>query len=118
MGKGSQKDFMPKMLNPVSFHGLKYHLLFLVSLILHSSGVRAVETYLLVQYEPRQHILRSLHPRKPNDNADSFVVSNKRIRKEAGTLPKEWKKARSPNTSNINTQMWDDIYSGNSYENS
>ena len=109
---------MSKMLIPVSCYGLKYYLMFLVSVMLLATGVRAVETYLLIQYEPRQHILRSLHPRKPNDNADSFVVSNKRIRKEAGTLPKKWKKARSPNTSNIDTQLRDDIYSGNSYENS
>ena len=113
MGKGSQKHFMPKMLNPVSFHGLKYHLLFLVSLILHFSGVRAMETYLLVQYEPRQHILRSSHPRKLNNNTDSVLVPNKRKIKEAGTLPKKWKKVRNPNTSKIYTHLQNDIYSGN-----
>ena len=104
---------MLKMLNPVSFHGVKFILMFLVSVILHASGVWAVETYLLVQYEPRQHILRSLHRRKLNENTDSFLVSNKRNSKEARTLPKKWKKARSLNTSNIYTHLQDDIYSGN-----
>ena len=111
--KGSHKDFMSKMLNPISFHGIKFYLMFLVSVILHASGVWTVETYLLVQYEPRQHILRSLHPRKLNYNTNSFLVSNKRKSKEARTLPKKWEKAKSPNTSKIYTHLQDDIYSGN-----
>ena len=112
-GKGSHKDFMSRMLNLVSYHGVKFYLMFLVSAILHASGVWAVETYLLVQYEPMQHILRSLHPRKLNDNTDSFLVSNKRKGKEARTLPKKWKNTRSLNKSKINKHLQDDIYSGN-----
>ena len=105
---------MPKMLNPVSCYGLKYYLMFLVSVILLATGVRAVETYLLIQYEPRQHILRSSHPRKLNNNTDSVLVPNKRKSKEAGTLPKKWKKVRNPNTSKIYTHLQqNDIYSGN-----
>ena len=109
---------MSNMLSLVSYHGVKFYLMFLVSAMLHASGVWAVETYMLVQYEPRQHILRSLHHRKLNDNTGSFLVSNKRRGKEALTLPKEWKKARSLNTSKINKHLQDDIYSGNEYQNS
>ena len=101
------------MSNPVSFHGLNYYLMFLVSGILHATEVSAVETYLLIQYEPKQHFLRYLHPRKSKDNTNSFLVSNKGKSNGIGTLTKKWEKARSPNTRKINTYLQDDIYSGN-----
>ena len=102
---------MSKMLSSFSFYGVKCYLMFFVSVTLYATGVSAVETYLLIQYEPTQHILRSLHPRKRNDSTDSFLVSNKRTSGEEGTLPKKWEKARSLNTSKIYTYLKGDIYS-------